>query len=73
MTVPRVVGGEDCGEVQVLDILNEALAANLSKVVIFGCTEGGDVFRKCNGNELEAVGMLENAKFLYFVESPEDE
>lgn len=72
MTVPRVVGGDDCGEVQVMDILDAAMKANLAKVIIFGCTEGGRVFRRCNGNELEAVGMLENAKFLYFVEDPED-
>ena len=51
-----------------MDILSEAIGANLSKVVIFGCTEDGKVFRRCNGNELEAVGMRENAKFLYFVE-----
>lgn len=72
MTINRVVGGNDCGELQVLDILEEAGKANLAKIVIFGCSEDGDIFRRCNGNELEAVGMLENAKFLYFVESDEE-
>jgi len=68
MTIPRVSNGEDCGEVQVLDILEAARKANLAKIVVFGCTEDGEVFRRCNGNELEAVGMHENAKLLYFVE-----
>jgi hypothetical protein len=64
MTIPRVSGGEDCGEVQVLDILEEARKANLSRVVLIGCTEDGDVFRGSNFNELETVGMLFNAALL---------
>lgn len=62
--IPRVSNGEDCGEVQVLDILEEARKANLSTVVVFGCGEDGEPFIRCNSNELETVGLLFNAALL---------
>jgi len=68
VTFPVIEGGKDCDEAEVMILLGKASDANLTKVVIIGCTEDGDIFRGSNFSELETVGMLFNAALLACVE-----
>lgn len=69
VSFPIVSGGRDCGEAEVMILLGQASDAGLTKIVIMGVDDEGNVFRETNATEVEAVALHESAKLHYFFES----
>lgn len=65
---PLIEGGKDCDEAKVMILLGQAADAGLTKIVIMGVDDEGNVFRETNATEIEAVALHESAKLHYFFE-----
>lgn len=65
---PLIAGGKDCDEAKVMILLGRAADAGLTKIVIIGVDDEGNVFRETTGTEIEAVALHESAKLHYFFE-----
>lgn len=65
---PTAPAGRDLAEAEVMLILGRASDARLTRIVIMGVDDEGNVFRETNGSEIEAVALHESAKLHYFFE-----